>query len=139
MSTRTERYSGPGCLAAKGLSADGGAGAAGDGGQTGVGGQVCGGGERGAGADGGEDLGGGPEADAGHRAQKRGKRVGLQAGLEFLGRLGSLGPDVSRLGGDFGDDPSELGGGRDGPGLPGQSGDDLCAGSWQAEAIRARR
>lgn len=53
-----------------------------------VGGEVGGAGEVGAVADGGQQDGGGPDADAGHRGQDLGKRVGLQQGVD----LGFQGP-----------------------------------------------
>ena len=55
-----------------------------------------GGGEAGAVADGDQQDGGGPDADAGHRGQDLGKRVGLQQGLD----LGFQGPSLFVDGGE---------------------------------------
>ena len=67
-----------------------------------------GGGEAGAVADGDQQDGGGPDADAGHRRQDRGKRVGLQQGVD----LGFQGPalfvDSGERAGQGGHDDVEL-------------------------------
>src|SRR5690606_233031 len=83
-------------------------------GQAGVGGEVGGGGEAGAVADGDQQDGGGPDADAGHRRQDRGKRVGLQQGVDLGFQGPALGVDGGERGGQGGhDDVEGAGAGHD--------------------------
>ena len=69
------------------LTADRGAGSAGDGCEAGVRGEVAGGGEARAVADFEQDPCAGPDADAGHRGQDRGKRVGIEHVLQLGSQL----------------------------------------------------
>ncbi len=60
---------------------------------------------------------GGPEPGAGYRGRDLGKRVSLQAVLEFGGQCVAFGAHVAQLRGDSGDDPAERGGAGDDDGL----------------------
>src|SRR5690606_39710445 len=104
------------------FAADRSARAAGDGSEAGVGGQVSAGGEGRPVADLEQDAGSGPDADAWHRVQDRGKRVGIEHLLDLARGLLSLLEELARRGGELGLDELGVSGGGARDGLGGQGG-----------------